>query len=157
MRTKTPKPACIKPFCSTHADAVCGIIQQTVTKTIMRNAFVTFLSMCLTLYAPNLFANTYQGRLVRKGICGQHVIEHLSLDSALEVDAVWVSSKQVTYHHVFTLKPHSICTFPSNIHVGDVFSFSLMDDAMYPAQCTRCEAYETAPMHAYDIVVSDLH
>src|SRR5688500_16407755 len=57
----------------------------------------------------------YTGKLVKKGPCGQMVIEILSADkSGLQYAAQWTDPvSRKLYQNVFTV--HNICDFPGNL------------------------------------------
>ena len=115
------------------------------------------LKMIATSLALSVFffqsgqAAIYQGRLAKKGICGQHVIELLSSNAPLAVDAIWISPYHQTYYNAFTLSEASICTFPEHIKQGDVFLFTLSSDSNVITTCIRCKAFEAAPLHSHNI------
>ena len=85
----------------------------------------------------------YSGKLVKKGICMNYVIEVLDpIPDKNLIEISWrdeFSNKE--YKNVFTLG--SVCDFPSHIMEGDIFDFSLLEN--YNQQCAVCLAYTPTP------------
>ena len=85
----------------------------------------------------------YTGKLVKKGICMNYVIEVLDpIPDKNLIEISWrdeFSDKE--YKNVFTLG--SICDFPSHIIEGDIFNFSVLEN--YNQQCAVCLAYTPTP------------
>ena len=119
----------------------------------MLKTLATTLALIIFFF-QNAQAAVYQGRLAKKGICGQHVIELISSDAPLAVDAIWISSYHQTYYNAFTLNEASICSFPSHIQQGDVFFFTLSSNNQNAiTTCLRCHAFEASPLHTHGITV----
>lgn len=85
----------------------------------------------------------YSGKLVKKGICMNYVIEVLDpIPDKNLIEISWrdeFSNKE--YKNVFTLG--SVCDFPSHIMEGDIFNFSVLEN--YNQQCAVCLAYTSTP------------
>ena len=85
----------------------------------------------------------YSGKLVKKGICMNYVIEVLDpIPDKNLIEISWrdeFSNKE--YKNVFTLG--SVCDFPSHIMEGDTFNFSVLEN--YNQQCAVCLAYTPTP------------
>lgn len=85
----------------------------------------------------------YGGKLVKKGICMNYVIEVLDpIPNKNLIEISWhdeFSNKE--YKNVFTLG--SVCDFPSHIMEGDIFNFSVLEN--YNQQCAVCLAYTPTP------------
>ena len=85
----------------------------------------------------------YSGKLVKKGICMNYVIEVLDpIPDKNLIEISWrdeFSNKE--YKNVFTLG--SGCDFPSHIMEGDIFNFSVLEN--YNQQCAVCLAYTPTP------------
>ena len=91
----------------------------------------------------------YSGKLVKKGICMNYVIEVLDpIPDKNLIEISWrdeFSDKE--YKNVFTLG--SICDFPSHIIEGDIFNFSVLEN--YNQQCAVCLAYTPTPEKSLNI------
>ena len=91
----------------------------------------------------------YSGKLVKKGICMNYVIE--VLDSEFNknlIEIIWVdefSNKE--YQNVFTLA--SVCDFPNDIMKGEIFNFSVLEN--YNELCVGCLAYTPTPEKSLSI------
>lgn len=119
----------------------------------MRKTLATTLALTIFFF-QHTQAALYQGKLAKKGICGQHVIELISSDAPLAVDAIWISPHHITYYNAFTLDDASICSFPSHIQQGDTFFFTLSSNQQNAiATCLRCHAFEASPLHIHGITV----
>jgi hypothetical protein len=92
---------------------------------------------------PQNANSCFKGKLVKRGICGQRVIQLLSEP----VDAVimatqWtdsLSGKQ--YQNVFTVA--NPCDFPASIKEGEEFNFSIT--TLPGENCATCYAYTPVP------------
>ena len=91
----------------------------------------------------------YSGKLVKKGICMNYVIEVLDpIPDKNLIEISWrdeFSDKE--YKNVFTLG--SVCDFPSHIMEGDIFNFSVLEN--YNQQCAVCLAYTPTPEKSLNI------
>lgn len=83
------------------------------------------------------------GILVKKGICGQRVIEIISKDkSGVSYDSLWKDeSSGKSYQNVFNVE--NTCSFPATIEEGDKFSFMVSSDNNN--DCMQCQAYTEVP------------
>lgn len=83
------------------------------------------------------------GKLVKRGICGQYVIELQSANAqGLEIAESWYDpSSAISYKNVFTVA--NACDFPSAIKQGEIFTFTLADKGLNT--CSLCEAYTPTP------------
>jgi len=102
-----------------------------------------FLTACAKFAASSDTPCTLEGRLVKKGICGQYVVQYLSGDtSGLSKSKQWTDpSKGKVYYDVFTVA--NPCDFKETIQEGAIFSFSL--SRATSKNCTLCEAYTPVP------------
>ena len=91
----------------------------------------------------------YSGKLVKKGICMNYVIE--VLDSKFNknlIEIIWVDEfSDKEYQNVFTLA--SVCDFPNDIMEGEIFNFSVLEN--YNEQCAVCLAYTPTPEKSLNI------
>ena len=85
----------------------------------------------------------FKGILVKRGICGQRVIQlvsHLSEGPAIQEH--WTDTMSgKSYVNVFAVQ--NKCEFPSNIKESEAFSFYLAD--RIGNECGHCEAYTPVP------------
>ncbi|MBD0332990.1 MAG: hypothetical protein ICV66_10065 [Chitinophagaceae bacterium] len=83
------------------------------------------------------------GILVKKGICGQYVIELQSVDAqGLEIAANWYDSTSgKSYQNVFTVA--NPCDFPTAFKQGDKVNFTVGNSAKNI--CSLCEAFTPTP------------
>ena len=76
----------------------------------------------------------YSGKLVKKGICMNYVIE--VLDSEFNknlIEIIWVDEfSDKEYQNVFTLA--SVCDFPNDIMEGEIFNFQYLKIIMNNVQ-----------------------
>ncbi|NCI50025.1 hypothetical protein GWC95_08835 [Sediminibacterium roseum] len=118
----------------------------------MKTAIILVLAACMAC-SPKLqqtSATCFKGKLVKRGICGQRVVQLLSGP----VDAVvmarqWtdsLSGKQ--YENVFTVG--NLCDFPATIQEGQEFSFSITTTP--GSNCATCFAYTPTPVEKNNIV-----
>jgi len=97
-------------------------------------------------------AEVFKGKLVRKGICMNYVIQIVdgALDPSL-YEAEWIHpTDRQTYTNVFALE--SVCTFPNTIEEGDAFFFTLKNET---ENCAVCLAYSPTPDKKIAIKVCD--
>ena len=91
----------------------------------------------------------YSGKLVKKGICMNYVIE--VLDPMFDKNLIEISWRDEfsdkEYQNVFTLG--SVCDFPIDISEGDIFNFSVIEN--YNQQCAVCLAYTPTPEKSLNI------
>jgi hypothetical protein len=94
----------------------------------------------------------FRGILVKKGICGQRVIQISSQNKdAVSYATQWkdeISGKR--YENVFTVD--NSCAFPAAIKEGEEFNFELTADKAN--DCVQCAAYTPVPKEKNSIIVS---
>ena len=85
----------------------------------------------------------YTGKLVKKGICGQYVIELQSTRTQdLEIATTWNDPSSATnYQNVFTVA--NPCDFPASIKQGETFTFAIASKEINT--CALCEAFTPTP------------
>ena len=85
----------------------------------------------------------YSGKLVKKGICMNYVIEVLDSEFNKDlIEIIWVDEfSDKEYQNVFTLA--SVCDFPNDIVEGEIFNFSVLEN--YNELCVVCLAYTPTP------------
>ena len=91
----------------------------------------------------------YSGKLVKKGICMNYVIEVLDSDFNKNlIEIIWADEfSDKEYQNVFTLA--SVCDFPNDIMEGEIFNFSVLEN--YNEQCAVCLAYTPTPEKSLNI------
>lgn len=113
---------------------------------------VSFIALAFVLFSCSKPASSiaskavpgcYTGKLVKKGICGQYVIELQSSDKeSLEIAAMWNDPSSATnYQNVFTVA--NPCDFPANIKQGEAFTFTIAGQEINT--CALCEAFTPTP------------
>ena len=120
----------------------------------MKTIFIILLALSLQMCATRPQTKQrgcFKGKLVKRGICGQRVIQLLSEPSAGIAFAVnWtdsLSGKQ--YAKVFSVG--NTCDFPVSVKEGDEFSFTLTN---IPApDCIQCYAYTPVPAEKNNVAV----
>ena len=97
---------------------------------------------------------TYKGKLVKKGICMNYVIEVKDSDFPQDMlEKKWTDdSSDKKYEKVFRLQ--SICNFPDNIKENDSFEF-VIDYDNKDLLCAVCYAYTPTPEKSVSITVLD--
>jgi len=97
--------------------------------------------------------NIYNGKLVKKGICMNYVIQVNNKDFPKElIEEFWIddfTSKE--FSNVFALE--SVCDFPTNIDEGQSFKFII--DQKKDNFCAVCKAYSPVPSKYLSITVID--
>jgi Cu/Ag efflux protein CusF len=85
----------------------------------------------------------FQGKLVKRGICGQRVIQVLDQQTTgLELARTWTDSlSHRQYENVFTVA--NPCNFPVDIKEGDTFSFNVV--TAEDSACVQCYAFTPVP------------
>ena len=85
----------------------------------------------------------FTGKLVKKGICGQRVIEIVSENrSNLSFATEWTDpGSGKVYRNVFTVG--NFCDFPGNIEEGATFQFSIHPQPSW--NCLVCQAWTATP------------
>mgnify|MGYP001808143426 FL=1 len=91
----------------------------------------------------------YSGKLVKKGICMNYVIEVLDSEFNKDlIEIIWVDEfSDKEYQNVFTLA--SVCDFPNDIVEGEIFNFSVLEN--YNELCVVCLAYTPTPEKSLSI------
>ncbi len=95
--------------------------------------------------------NCFTGKLVKKGICGQRVIQLMSRSAeGIELARNWTDSlSRKNYENVFTVA--NSCDFPATVQEGDEFSFMLT--RVPGSGCAQCYAYTPIPDQKNNITV----
>lgn len=116
----------------------------------MKSLFIALFMMSLLGCSKNHVANSiresstcFTGRLVKKGICGQRVVEIVSENRAtLSFAPEWTDpGSGKVYRNVFTVG--NLCDFPGNIEEGVTFQFSI--HARPSWNCLVCQAWTATP------------
>ncbi len=96
-----------------------------------------------SVISSEAISDCLMGKLVKRGICGQYVIELQSADAqGVEIAKSWNDPSSATsYKNVFTVA--NPCDFPSAIKQGETFTFTLADKGVNT--CSLCEAYTPTP------------
>jgi hypothetical protein len=91
-----------------------------------------------------------QGKLVKRGICGQYVVQLMSEPAdGISYAKQWTDSMaQKSYENVFTVS--NPCNFPASIKEGDTFNFTITSEADAP--CIQCRAYTPTPSQRNNII-----
>lgn len=101
--------------------------------------------------SPELNRSTtcFKGKLVKRGICGQRVIQLLSDPSSTVAMAKdWTDSlSNRQYQNVFTVA--NPCDFPAAIKEGEEFTFSITTNP--GSNCITCYAYTPVPAEKNNI------
>jgi len=84
-----------------------------------------------------------QGKIVKKGLCGQLVVQLLSQQAdGLQIAAAWHdSSTGTTHQNVFSVANY--CDQPQNLSVGQIINFSVQSSTT--KDCAICQAYTPIP------------
>ena len=123
----------------------------------MKNFYLILLSIILfscnysVIIEPK--SDTFLGKLVKKGICMNYVIQVNDSDFPQDlIEDKWTDeSSNKKYNNVFALK--SICDFPENIQENNSFIF--MIDSEKENNCAVCYAYTPVPNKSISITVKD--
>jgi hypothetical protein len=91
-----------------------------------------------------------EGKLVKRGICGQFVVQLLSnpVDGLVYAPQWTDSMSNKSYENVFTIA--NPCSFPATIKEGETFSFSITQNTDSP--CIQCKAYTPTPSQRNNII-----
>lgn len=86
----------------------------------------------------------FQGRLEKRGICGQLVVRIMSVNKdGLRYEAGWTdSSTGLVYENVFAVS--NSCEFPASIQEGDLFNFYRVSSPGI-LTCVVCQAFTPVP------------
>jgi hypothetical protein len=116
------------------------------------------LLICITLALfmgcspkpQNMPTSCFKGRLVKRGICGQRVIQLMSEPTeSIVIARNWTDSMSgKKYQNVFTVA--NPCDFPAEIKEGEDFTFSLTTTP--GSGCITCYAYTPVPKEGNNIV-----
>tara|TARA_B100000029_G_scaffold366143_1_gene359501 strand:- start:148 stop:519 length:372 start_codon:yes stop_codon:yes gene_type:complete len=98
--------------------------------------------------------NSFKGKLVKKGICKNYVIEVNDSDFPQDLlEKKWTDeSSNKKFNNVFRL--HSICDFPDSLKENDSFNF-IIDSDNKDLLCAVCYAYTPTPEKSVSITVLD--
>lgn len=112
-------------------------------------AFPLFL-MCST--RPQTDERTcFTGKLVKRGICGQRVVQLIGQPSGgLALAQNWTDSlSHKVYENVFAVG--NPCSFPSAIKEGEEFTFTMTTNP--DTECVQCMAYTPVPEQKNSVIV----
>ncbi|MEO8172178.1 MAG: hypothetical protein ABI581_03810 [Sediminibacterium sp.] len=121
----------------------------------MKNIVYTFfLLIGISACSPkpqNAITSCFKGRLVKKGICGQRVIQLLSEPvDAIPMARNWTDSMSgKKYQNVFTVA--NPCDFPAAVKEGEDLTFSITTTP--GSGCITCYAYTPVPGENNAIVI----
>mgnify|MGYP002007706275 CR=1 FL=1 len=122
---------------------------QTRSYCYITDAMIGFLKVI----SAGKIGNIYNGKLVKKGICMNYVIQVNNKDFPKElIEEFWIddfTSKE--FSNVFALE--SVCDFPTNIDEGQSFKFII--DQKKDNFCAVCKAYSPVPSKYLSITVID--
>lgn len=115
--------------------------------------YIIIFVLCFIACSPkpqNIVTTCFQGKLVKKGICGQRVIQLLSEPVELITMARnWTDSMSgKKYENVFAVA--NPCDFPATIKEGETFTFSITTNP--GRDCITCYAYTPVPKQMNNIV-----
>ena len=123
----------------------------------MKNFYLILVSIILFSCNDSVIiepkSDTFLGKLVKKGICMNYVIQVNDSDFPQDlIEDKWTDeSSNKKYNNVFALK--SICDFPENIEENNSFSFVI--DSEKENNCAVCYAYTPVPNKSINITVKD--
>jgi hypothetical protein len=123
----------------------------------MKNFYLILVSIILFSCNDSVIiepkSDTFLGKLVKKGICMNYVIQVNDSDFPQDlIEDKWTDeSSNKKYNNVFALK--SICDFPENIQENNSFIF--MIDSEKENNCAVCYAYTPVPNKSISITVKD--
>lgn len=119
-------------------------------KTLLIILLALSLQMCVTKPQTEQ-KGCFTGKLVKRGICGQRVIQLVSESmDGIAFAANWtdsLSGKQ--YEKVFAVA--NSCDFPVSLKEGDTFNFRLTTTPT--SDCIQCYAYTPVPEEKNNLVV----
>ncbi|HCV85192.1 MAG TPA: hypothetical protein DGB85_01195 [Deltaproteobacteria bacterium] len=95
----------------------------------------------------------FNGKLVKKGICINYVIQVNDINFPQElIENKWTDeSSNILYKNVFTLE--NVCDFPENIDEGYSFKFKIGNNPK--KYCAVCKAYTPVPAKHIKILIID--
>lgn len=123
----------------------------------MKNFYLIFISIILFSCNDSVIieptSDTFLGKLVKKGICMNYVIQVNDSDFPQDlIEDKWTDeSSNTKYNNVFALK--SVCDFPETIEENDSFNFVIDNDK--ENNCAVCLAYTPVPIKSISITVID--
>lgn len=118
--------------------------------TLLFSVLATGLVMCAP--RPQTDEKTcFTGKLVKKGICGQRVVELIGVPKGgLSIAQTWTDSLgKKSYQNVFAVG--NTCSFPGEIKEGEEFSFTMTTRP--DTSCIQCMAYTAVPEQKNSILV----
>ncbi len=113
-------------------------------------ALLPLFQMCAT--RPKTDEKTcFTGKLVKRGICGQRVVQLIGQPSGgLAVAVNWTDSlSNKPYENVFAVGNE--CDFPATIKEGEEFNFTMTTQPA--SNCIQCKAYTAIPEQRNHIIV----
>jgi len=96
-------------------------------------------------------SDIYIGKLVKKGICLNYVIEVNDNEFPQSlIEKKWIDEfSNIEFKNVFTLE--SVCDFPTTLNQGDTFKFKIGNNSKNI--CAVCKAYTPVPNKYISITV----
>lgn len=96
-------------------------------------------------------APCFRGKLVKRGICGQRLVELISPPAEIiHMAGRWTDSLSgKRYTNVFTVA--NPCDFPAAVKEGEEFSFMLTNKKA--GDCIQCYVYTAMPVEKNNILV----
>ena len=133
-----------------------GLIYISLKKTfktkLQQIFFIILLVLSCTKEEEN-DTNFYTGKLVKKGICSNLVIEVMDDNFPKDlIEILWIDDfSGISYNNVFALE--NFCEFPISISEGETFRFRINNDPNL--NCAQCLAYTPMPKKYLSISVID--
>lgn len=111
--------------------------------------FLLLLAACSPKPQDNPSSTCFRGKLVKRGICGQRVVQLLGTPvDAVTMAPSWTDSLSgKMYSNVFAVG--NPCDFPSSIKEGEEFNFSITQTP--GSDCVTCYAYTPVPREKNNI------
>lgn len=115
--------------------------------------FVCLLTACSKKQPPaglqqRTTGQCYIGVVIKKGICGQRIVEVLNPDSSLNYVPAWYDADEKK-NRVNVFHVENICDFPASLREGESFKFSL--SSRVDTSCITCQAYIAVPPQSNSI------
>jgi hypothetical protein len=115
-------------------------------------AIIVIILLGLIACSPkpqNTSVSCFKGKLVKRGICGQRVVQLVGREvGAIVTAAKWTDSLSgKSYENVFTVA--NPCDFPAGIKEGEEFNFSITTSR--GEGCITCYAYTPVPAEKNNI------
>lgn len=119
-------------------------------KNLLSILVFVFLFTACSPRPQNMLTSCFKGKLVKRGICGQRVIQLISEPTESIVMARnWTDSMSgKKYENVFTVA--NPCDFPAALKEGEDFTFSITTTP--GSGCITCYAYTSVPKESNNIV-----